>query len=377
MLKKILYIIVSVLLGFVVFYISWRDSYSNAVMNRGKKALDEHNYEFFCKFMDYYDKTPIFDEEYLVDGNTTRIIGYNVFSKEVTDENDKKVSRSGIQLLIFNLNMEKVKIDTEQPPSDETELTDEEKAKYSKMIITSNTTSTYESIISTYGYDQSPIVLFTVSSCDLKNKFTEGDIKETPTTLTHIKLIDTEGTVFFDNTVDVSLEEHNDETYWVSLYESGVAGRSFTPKEVRSNFTFAFPEMRKTIIVTMVTILILIALGVFIFWPKKSYVPTEEVDRETYTFASTEEKEKYAIAKVARGKKEKEERENRYKNVRKENNLEDLSNEAIINSLDKENTAEAALAQDKELEANEAIASEDTSTTSEVIENNETTKEEE
>ena len=383
MLKKILYIIVSVLLGFVVFYISWRDSYSKAVMHRGQKALDEHNYEFFCKFMDYYEKDPIFDEEYLIDGNTTRIIAYNVFSKEVTDAENNKVSRSGIQLLIFNVNMEKVKIDTEQPPSDESELTDETKANYSKMVITSNTTSTYESIISTYGYDQSPIVLFTVSASDLKTKFTEGDIKEVPTTLTHITLSDTNGTVFFDNTVDVPLVEHNDEAYWTSLYESGVAGRSFTPKEVRSNFTFAFPEMRKTIIITMVTILILIALGVFIFWPKKSYVPTEEVDRETYTFASTEEKEKYAIAKVARGKKEKEERENRYKNVRKENNLEDLSNEAIINSLDKENTAEAALAQDQMLEANEAIASEDVETketvveaTIEPVEENETKEEE-
>ena len=314
------------------------------------------------------------DEEYIEDGNTTRIIGYNVFSKKVTDEKNKTVSRSGIQLLIFNLNLEKVKIDTEQPSTNEEDMTDEDKAKFSKMIITSNTTSTYESVISTYGYDQSPIILFTASTSDIKNKFTEGDIKEIPTTLTHIKLVDSEGTVFYDNNVEVKLEEHNDEAYWKSLYDSGVAGRAFTPKEVRSNFTFAFPEMRKTIIVTVVTILILIALGVFIFWPKKSYVPTEEVDRETYTFASTEEKEQYAIAKVARSKKEKEERENRYKNVRKENSLEDLSNEAIKNSLDKENTAEAALEQDKELEANEEIANEDVS--NEVVEEKETKEEE-
>ena len=163
-------------------------------------------------------------------------------------------------------------------------------------------------------------------------------------------------TIFFESNIEdlnISLTEHNEEEYWTNLVDEGKAGVAFTSKEARSNFTFSFPEMNRTLIITGVTIILLAAFGLFIFWPKKSYVPTEEVDRETYTFASTDEKEKYALAKVARSKKEKEDRENRYKNVRTDSNLENMSNEAIKESMDKENTAEAALAEDAKLEAEE------------------------
>ena len=80
LLKKILYIIVSFVLGFVVFYISWRNSYSRAVVNKGNKALEAEDYEFFCKFLDYYEKEELFVTQYTESNNTTTIRGYNVFS---------------------------------------------------------------------------------------------------------------------------------------------------------------------------------------------------------------------------------------------------------------------------------------------------------
>ncbi len=368
MLKKILYIIVSIVLGFIVFFISWRDSYSRAVVNRGLKALEEENYEFFNKFLDYYEKESLFTVEYTEGENTTKIIGYNVFSKNAKDKDDNKVNRSGIQLLVLNVNMDIIKIDEEEPSADQT-LEDE----VSKVTITGNTGSTYSAVISTYGYDETPIIIYTFPSHETKEDLVNDTYTEAPTTLTHLKFEDSVGTVFFDCDVNIDLTEYNEEEYWQNLVNEGKAGVAFTPKEVRTNFTFAFPEMKRTILITAVTLLIEIGLGLFIFWPKKSYVPTEEVDRETYTFASTEEKEKYALAKVARGKKEKEDRENRYKNVRKETNLEDLSKEAIEESMDKENTCEAALEADALEEAKEE--NNEVVENSEVIEENETIEE--
>ena len=129
--------------------------------------------------------------------------------------------------------------------------------------------------------------------------------------------------------------------------------------------------MNKTIIASAISFVILVGLGLFVFWPKKSYVPTrEDEDKEKYTFASTDEKEKYALAKVARSKKEKEDRENRYKNVRTENNLENLSDEAIKDSMDKENTAEAAIQQDLEAEAEEKVVEDELDIETETTEEN-------
>ena len=347
MLKKILYIIVSVVLGFVVFYISWRNSYSRAVVNKGNKALENEDYEFFCKFLDYYEKDELFVEQYTENNQTTTIRAYNVFSKHALDKDKKTVYRSGVLLLITNLNMEEVKIDEEQVD------TEDEEALASRIILTANTGSTLTTIISTYGYDSTPICLFTISSHETIEELTTSTYPTAPTSITHIKLTDPDGKVYYDNDLNISLTEHNEEEYWTNLVDEGKAGVAFTSKEARSNFTFSFPEMNRTLIITGVTIILLAAFGLFIFWPKKSYVPTEEVDRETYTFASTDEKEKYALAKVARSKKEKEDRENRYKNVRTDSNLENMSNEAIKESMDKENTAEAALAEDAKLEAEE------------------------
>ena len=362
MLKKILYIIVTLALGFVIFYIAWQDSYSSAVIHKGQKALEEENYEFFCKFLDYYEKEEIAKIEYKENDNTTTLRAYNVYSKTAQDKDEKKVSRSGVLFIVTNINLEVVKADTEEPSDD---IKEDDPA--TRITLTSDTGSTITTTFSTYGYDTTPIVLYTFSTTESLDEFKKGESKETPTKVSHLKMVDSEGTVFFDCNIDLDLVEHNDEDYWKNLVSEGIAGTAFTAKEARSYFTFSFPEMNKTIIVTLVTFLIFGGLGIFIFWPKKSYVPTEEVDRETYTFASTDEKEKYALAKVARSKKEKEDRENRYKNVRTESNLENMSNEAIIDSLDKENTAEAALAKDAESEASE---------NAEVVENNDETKEE-
>lgn len=345
MLKKILYIIVSVVLGFVVFYISWRNSYSRAIVNKGNAALEKEDYEFFCKFLDYYEKDELFVEQYTENNNTTTIRAYNVFFKHALDKDEKTVSRSGVLLLVTNINMEEVKIDEETPDTDE----DDEEI-VTMITLTANTGSTFSTKLSTYGYDSTPICLFTISSTETIDELTTSTYPTAPTSINHIKLVDPDGKVFFDKDVTINLAENNEEEYWTNLVNEGKAGVAFTAKEARSYFTFSFPEMNRTLIITGVTIILLAAFGLFIFWPKKSYVPTEEVDRETYTFASTDEKEKYALAKVARSKKEKEDRENRYKNVRTDSNLENMSNEAIKESMDKENTAEAALAEDAKLE---------------------------
>lgn len=343
MLKKILYVIVSIVIGFVVFFISWRDSYSNAVINKGQKALENEDYEFFLKFLNYYEKEEITKVQYTFDDNTTTIRAYNVYSKDAVDKDKNKVYRSGVLLMITDINLELIKVDTEEPTED---VKDEDPA--TRITFTADTGSTITTTISTYGYDKTPIVLFTYSTTESIADFKTKDYPDTPTKITHIKMADSENTVFYDCDINIDLVEHNDEEYWKNLVSEGKAGVTFTPKEARSYFTFSFPEMNKTIIVTLITFLIFVGLGVFVFWPKKSYVPTEEVDRETYTFASTDEKEKYALAKIAKGKKEKEDRENRYKNVRSESNLENMSNKAIIDSIGKENTAEEALKADEE-----------------------------
>ena len=347
MLKKILYIIVALVLGFVIFYISWQDSYSSAVIHKGQKALENEDYEFFCKFFNYYEKEEISKVEYTLDDNTTTVRSYNVYNKDALDKDDKKVSRSGIYFIITNINLDIIKVDTEEPSDD---IKEDDPA--TRITLTADTGATIVTTLSTYGYETTPIVLYTFDTTGSIAEFKEGTIKDTPTKITHIKMVDSEGTTFFDCAMDIDLVEHNEEDYWKALVDEGKAGVAFTPKEARSYFTFSFPEMNKTIIVTLITFLIFAGLGIFIFWPKKSYVPTEEVDRETYTYASTDEKEKYALAKVARGKKEKEDRENRYKNVRSsEPSLESISNKAVIDSIGKENTAEAALAEDAKAEA--------------------------
>ena len=349
MLKKILYIIVSIVLGFVIFYIAWRESYSKAVVNRGNDALKEENYEFFCKFLDYYEKDPIIVSEYKENNNTTTLRAYNVYSKRATDENGKKTNRSGLLFLITDINLDEIMIDEDEPSDD---ITDEDLA--TRITFTSNTGSTYTYVLSTYGYESAPIVLTTLSTSDTLTEFTKGDIKEVPAKLTHITITDCSDkkTVMYDGDVNIDLVEHNDEAYWTNLVNEGKAGVSFTAKEYRTNFSFAFPEMTKTLVITGVTILILIGLGVFIFWPKKTFVPNEDEDREKYTFATTEDKNKYALEKIARDKREKEERENRYRNVRSESSLENITNEKVEASLDKENTFDAAIKEDKELEEN-------------------------
>ena len=368
MLKKIIYVIVAIVLGFVVFYISWRDSYSRAVVNRGNKALKEEDYEFFLKFFEIYEKDEIFTEQYTFDNNTTTIKTYNFYASQViVDEKNKKNTepRSGVVFLIKDINMEVVSIDESEPSDD---VKDEDPA--TRMVLTADNGSTFTTVISTYGYDSAPVILYTLFSKELKQEFIDETHTTEPARITHIKMYDSNDVTFFDNNVNLPLDEHNEKEYWDNLLNEGKAGVSFTAKEYRNNFSFAFPEMNKTIAITAVTILILIGLGVFVFWPKKSFVPKEDEDRERYTFASTDEKEKYALAKVARGKKEKEDRENRYKNVRTEKSLDEITNDALEESIDKENTFEAAIEEDKKLEE----SNETSSTDEEIIE---TKKEEE
>ena len=352
MLKKILYIIFGITLGFVIFYISWKDSCSTALVNRGNKALKEENYEFFLKFFEIYDKEEVFKVEYTENENTTSIRGYNIYSTKVTTEETEKneyVSRSGMVLFIEGLNTDVVTLDKSEP-SDDTK--DEDPA--TRITFIADNGNTYTSLLSTYGFDTTPIIFFAYFSTEFKTLF-KGEATTTPTKISHIKMVDSQDVIFYDCDVNIEFIEHNDIEYWTDLLDAGKAGVTFTSSEYRNNFTFAFPEMRKTFLITGISLLIIIGLGVFIFWPKKSYVPTKtDDDKEKYTFASTEEKEKYALAKVAKGKKEKEDRENRYKNVRTEKSLDEITDEAIEESMDKENTAEAALAEDAKLEESES-----------------------
>ncbi len=365
MLKKILYIIVAIVFGFIIFKFSWDESYSRAHRNKAKKAVSEENYEFFCKYYTNYLIDPIFTDEYNKDDNTTKVICYSVFSESTTEtvtENNKEkevtVPRSGMMIIITNINKEVIAIDAEDLPEDDEDS--DEDVKYSTITITANNGMVFTENYSTYDYDSINATIFTFSENGILKKLVDETHTDAPTAITHITFKDAEDKVFFDNEVNVPLVEHNEKEYWNDLVEQGIAGVKFSKKEA-SEFAWSFPEMNRTIIITAVALLIEVGLGLFIFWPKKSYVPTEEVDRETYTFASTEEKENIAIAKVARAKKEKEERENRYKNVRKDNNLEDMSNQAVRDSLGKENTYEAAL----EADALEEKAKEESSTTNE------------
>ena len=358
MLKKILYVIVAILLGFIVFYLSWRSSYAKAVVNRGNKALEEENYEFFCKFLDYYEKDPASLVNYTENNNTTTIRTYSVFAKGLKDEDGNKVNRSGYMLLIYNINTDIITLDEEQVDDD---VADDVLA--TRLTLTADNGATYTHVISTYGYDETPIVLYSLSTTETINKLNGA------TSITHIKITDCseEKVAMLDSEVNLPLTEHNDEEYWTNLVNEDKAGVKFSQKEYNKNFSFAFPEMNKTLLITGITILILIGLGVFIFWPKKSFVPNEDEDREKYTFATTEEKNKYALAKIARDKREKEERENRYKNVRAEKSLDEITDEALKDSANQENTFEKAIEEDKALEE---------SAKEENVDNTEETKEE-
>ena len=359
MLKKIIYIIVAIVFGFMVFKFSWDESYSRAHRNKAKKAVSEENYEFFCKYYTNYLKEPLFTLEYTENENTTKVICYSLFMDNMTEtvtedgkEKQVKVSRSGIMIIVSHINKEIIAIDQDELPEEKSE---DEEIKYSTITITADNGFTLVEDYSTCDYDSINATIFTFSEHDILKKLVDETHTDTPTAISHITFKDSDDTIFFDNNVELPLVEHNDQEYWNQLVEEGIAGTKFSKKEA-SEFAWSFPEMNRTIIITAAALLIEIAFGLFIFWPKKSYVPTEEVDRETYTFASTEEKENIAIAKVARAKKEKEDRENRYKNVRKDNSLEDMSNQAVRDSLGKENTYEAAL----EADALEESAKEET-----------------
>lgn len=346
MLKKILYIFVSLILGFVIFYLSWRGSYSKAVINKGNAAIERGEYDFFCRFLDYYEKEPVSVVSYTEDENTTTIHTYNVFSKHVKDDDGNKVTRSGMLLIITDINTSVIHIDEEEPSDD---VADDDIV--TRLTLTTDIGTTKSYVLSTYGYESSPVILYTISTTDKLEDLKNGT--NYPTKITHIKIVDSNPdaqTVMMDTNVDLPLVEHNEEEYWTNLVESGKGGTAFSQKEYNKNFSFSFPEMNQTIIITSITLVILIGLGIFIFWPKKTFVPAEDDDREKYTFATTEEKNKYALAKIARDKREKEERENRYKNVRTDSNLEDVTNKAIVDSLDQENTFEKAIEEDKALE---------------------------
>ena len=362
MLKKIIYIIVAVVLGFVIFYMSWNDSRARAFVNRANKALKEGNYEFFLKLNNYYEKDPIFVENYTKEGNiigteekennTTSLRAYNMLV-EVELEDKTREYRSGVFFIITDVNTDIVPEETSEPSSDL-----EAKDALTKMIITCDNGKTYEIPLSTYGYSSTPYISTLYTTKELKEEFTD-DSHSAPTCISNIKLVakedieDKDEIVFFDNDVTISFEEHNEESYWKDLVDQNKAGVLYTAKEFRDSFTFAFPEMTRTFVITGVAFLVLAGLGVFVFWPKKSFVPKEDEDREKYTFASTEEKEQYAIAKVARSKKEKEDRENRYKNVRSNKSLDEITEEKLEESIDKENTFEQAVEEDKTLENEE------------------------
>ena len=375
MLKKILYSIVAIVIGFVVFYISWKDSCSTAFNHRAVKALNEGNYEFFLKAHKYYEKEAIsvdkYDKEVVIDADhnitdthTTTLRTYNIYANFYVEEdvNGKTKTttayRSGIYFLITDLNLDLI-------PEEKNEPT--ESSILTKIIITADNGNSYTLDSSTFGYTSTPFISSVFASKEIKEKFIDSTHTDTPTKLTHIKMVtkeakDSDEVVFFDNDVDISLAEHNEEEYCTNLEKEGKAGVIYTDKEYRDNFVFAFPEMTKSFVITGVTFVILLALGLFIFWPKKSYVPTkEDEDREKYTFATTDEKEQIAIAKVARSKKEKEERENRYRNVRSDKTLDEITEEKLEESMDKENTFEQAIEEDK--------VAEETSS-SEVIEEN-------
>lgn len=386
MLKKILYSIVAIVIGFVVFYISWRDSCSRAFSHRANKALQQENFEFFLKVHKYYEKEPIATEKYtetvvideehnITDNNTTTLRVYNIYSTFYIskEESGKTVTvtdyRSGIYFLITDINTDIVP-EEDSDPDDDSIVT--------KIILTADNGNTYTLDSSTFGYSSTPYISSVFASKEMKEQLIDDSHQTAPTKITHVKMVtkeskdSTDEVIFFDNYVEIPLEEHNEEDYWKNLVEQGKAGVLYTEKEYRDNFVFAFPEMTRTFVITGVTFIVLLALGLFVFWPKKSFVPKEDEDREKYTFATTDEKEKYALAKVAKGKKEKEDRENRYKNVRTEKSLDEITEEKLEESKDKENTFEQAVEEDKALEEN----NEDASTSNETIENEETKEEE-
>ena len=368
MLKKIIYIIMALVLGFLMFYMSWEEAKSSARTRLMKKAIEENDFDFVCKFYAYYyEKEALFEQTYTENNNTTTIRAYNCFAEyKTTDENDKTVKKQGsyILLVITNINKEIIHIDEsliEEVESDDDLAT--------RLTLTSNVDTNTTVVMPTYGYDEINVVCVPIIASETTNLLFNKKTDQTPTKITHITITDSskEKEKMFDMDVDLSIVPKDDVAVWEAELEAGTVGKTLENANI---INFPIPEMYKAFIITAVVLLIEIGLGLFIFWPKKSHVPTEEVDRETYTFASTEEKEKIAIAKVARSKKEKEDRENRYKNVRKETNLEDLSDKAIEESMDKENTAEAALEQD----ALEEKANEEATSTNEEIKE---TKEEE
>ena len=366
MLKKIIYIIMALVLGFLLFYMSWEEAKSDARTRLMKKAIEEKDFEFVCKFYSYYyEKEALMENTYTENYNTTTMRAFNCFAEyRTTDENDKTVKKQGsyILLVITDINKEVIHIDESLIE----EAKDDELA--TRLTLTSNIGTSTTVIMPTYGYDDILTVCVPIIASETQNLLIDkNDLANTPTSITHITITDSseDKVKMYDMDVNLSIVPKDDPEVWKAEYEAGTVGKTLDNANI---INFPIPEMYKAFIFTAVVLLIEIGLGLFIFWPKKTYAPTEEVDRETYTFASSEEKEKIAIAKVARSKKEKEDRENRYKNVRKDSNLEDLSDEAIKESMDKENTAEAALEQDA---LEEKAAEEATSTTEEITETKE------
>lgn len=338
MVKKILYGLFCAVFGFVVFYICWRGSSSKAVVNRSNDAINSGDYTFFLKFVDYAKKTPAYTGNYDELENTTDLKIFEFYSKNVSIDEEEKViePRSGFMFIFANVNSDVIKWD--EFPSSSSSF-DEEKC--TKFILFGKDGASYSLSISTYGMDECNVYMLPLSSDYIAKKIGAGT-----TAITGIKIIDSEGTKMYeDMTLNIELVEHFDEEYWKSL-DSNEVITGFTSKEYRDNVSFAFPEMNSSFIITAITLVALAGIGVFIFWPKKSRVPDEEEFKDRFTFKADDDKEKTAIERIAKEKKEKDDRLNKYKNVRSNSDNEIVKVEDIEET--QENTQNEDLTENKD-----------------------------
>lgn len=318
MLKKIIYIMLSVTLGFVFFYFSWVSASSKAVLKKGNKALEENNIDFFLKFHSCYDDNSLFSSTYDVDKNTTKVDTYYTYSK--SDD------ISSILFVITKINTDNVYIDEVSASSSSWDKEDT-----TIVTLTADNGATWNLPTSTYGYDDMPIIMLTFDMDSINTELKKGNTD--PTKITSITLTDSKEYVFGTFTFNIDLIDYKIEE-WNAMVEAQTAKIGYTSSEYRKEFNFSYPEMWSVWIITGIVLIAMAGLGVFIFWPKKDYSFVSNKKKEDRTFAPTVEKKVSTIEAIAKSKKEKEERENRYKNVRSVNTNEDVVEGEIVEDTD-------------------------------------------
>lgn len=312
MVKKLCYSIFCIVFGFVIFFFTWKDTENRAVINRSNKALETNDYWFFQKFTEYCSVDSLYDNKYTEDNNTTRMVIFEVFSEVAADEgeSDGIDSRNGLMFVISNFNFDEVLIDEESIAEHKDE--EDKLTEYSTVLyVYGDNGRSWTMPCSTYGCESCNVVLQSYSIDVFKSKLGGAS------SITKLKLVDTNNRVaYLDESCDINLIEHNDVSYWKNQVENGLAYEGFDDKEYRKYISFSTPEIYRTFIVTGIVILIMVGFGLFIFWPKKTY-NLDTHDKERFTFAPEEEKEKSVLERVAKDKQERNDRENKYKNVRK------------------------------------------------------------